>query len=245
MRLNRFYTERTNVRLGSSVKLEDSDIKHIRKVLRLSKGDQVILFNGQKEFLAELKLVTNDVVLVTIKEVLKEELHRDDMINITLYQGLLRAGKFDLIIEKCTEIGVSRIIPTEFDYSQTKVENVAHKSTRWNNLAIAASKQSNRISPLTVSEAVNFRNLKVNDFESYDATLFFTTKTPDNDLELKGLLQGKKNVAIIVGPEGGFSPEEEAKAEDLKLSKIMINKFNILRSETAAIVLSSLVKFFA
>lgn len=243
MRLNRFYTERKNIRIGSSVKLEDSDINHIRKVLRLGKGDEIILFNGEKEFLAVLKLVSSEVVLASVKEVVKEQSYEEATYNITLYQGLLRAGKFDLIIEKCTEIGVSRIVPTEFDHSQTKVENVEHKGPRWNNLAIAASKQSNRISPLTVSPAINFRSFTQEEFKNYDLVLFFTTKNPESKLSLSELVKGKANIAIIVGPEGGFSAAEENKADDLGLKKIMIDKYNVLRSETASIVLSALVKY--
>ncbi len=247
MRLNRFYTERQNLRINSSVKLPDSDIDHIRKVLRLQSGDKVIIFNGVEEYLAELKLVTREFVTAKLVELLKTEKNSTKETQVTIFQGLLRAGKFDLIIEKLTEIGIDNIIPVECEFSQTKKENAAAKVSRWSKVALAAAKQSERISLPLVLDPIDFKDiLKVkNDF---DKVLMFTLprnniKESLDAIELsKDVIGTAKNVAVLIGPEGGFSPTEHKIATENGFTLVKSSD-SVLRSETAAIVFSAIVKF--
>lgn len=248
MRLSRFFTERKNLRIGSSVKLADRDIEHIRKVLRLQKGDKVIVFNGEKEFSAILTLVKKDVVLVKLEELLKEDLEKSDRTKFTLIQGLLRAGKFDTIIEKTTELGIDNIIPTECDFSQTKVEVVERKLDRWNKLAVAAAKQSERIDVPLIYEGVVFKDLE-NLLKEFDEVIFFTIprkKIPESleSLKLSQLKPNKtaKNIAFLIGPEGGFSPREHEWAKSWNLKFVHFDG-PVLRSETASIVLTGILKY--
>src|SRR5690606_13093614 len=123
MRLNRFYTERKNITLNSSVKLQDSDIRHIRNDLRLKKGDKIVLVNGEKEFLAELRIVGREFVTAKVKKILKvEDFSEESGVDIVLFQALLRSGKFDTIIEKTTQLGIEAIVPVETDFSQMKID---------------------------------------------------------------------------------------------------------------------------
>lgn len=248
MRLNRFFTERKNLRIGSSVKLPDSDIQHIRKVLRLAKGDKVIVFNGEKEYSAVLTLVKRDVVLVKLEELLKETPIDNDEITFTLFQGLLRAGKFDTIIEKTTELGISKIIPIECDFSQSKVEVVERKLERWNKLAVSAAKQSERINVPEVAPGILFKDLEQT-LKDYDRVYFFTIprKKIEQSLEVKNLTKIKANskskkIAFLIGPEGGFSPREHEWAKNWKLEFVHFDA-PVLRAETASIVLTGLLKF--
>jgi 16S rRNA (uracil1498-N3)-methyltransferase len=248
MRLNRFFTERKNLRIGSSVKLPDSDISQIKKVLRLTKGDKVIVFNGEKEYLATLTLVSKDVVLVKLNELLNEISNQEDGVSFTLFQGLLRAGKFDTIIEKTTELGINKIVPVECDFSQSKVEVVDRKISRWSKLAVSAAKQSERIDVPTIADGVEFKNLK-EILKQYDKVYFFTIprKKIEESLESKDLIEVKANIkskkiAFIVGPEGGFSPREHEMAKKWKLKFVHYNA-PVLRAETAAVVLTGILKF--
>lgn len=248
MRLNRFFTERKNLRIGSSVKLPDSDIIHIRKVLRLKKGDKVLVFNGEKEYSAILTLVTKEVVLVKLEELLKETFEDSDKLRFTLFQGLLKAGKFDTIIEKTTELGVSSIIPVECDFSQTKVDVVERKLDRWNKLAMSAAKQSERIDVPVIENGIVFKELGA-ELKNYDRVYFFTIprkKIPES-LEVKSLTKIKANskskkIAFVVGPEGGFSPREHEWAKKWKLEFVHFDA-PVLRAETAAIVITGLMHF--
>ena len=242
MRLNRFYTERINLRVGSSIKLNDSDIQHIRKVLRLKKGDEIIIFNGEKEFLAELKLVGSEVIMAEITKKLKEEDFSDkNKVEITLFQGLLRAGKFDIILEKTTELGIDYIVPIECEFSQSKIIHAKDKIERWNKILISASKQSERIRLPSLIEPMSFKE-SLNYLKEYDIVYFFTTKKQDiKEINISPDPKIKK-VAYFIGPEGGFSPAEEKMIADLGFQSYFLSK-TILRSETAAIFGAGLLNF--
>lgn len=247
MRLNRFYTERQNLRINSSVKLSDSDVNHVRKVLRLKKGDNIIIFNGNEEYLAELKFVTREFVTAKLIKLQKAEEHNKDSKSLVVFQGLLRAGKFDLIIEKLTEIGVDIIVPVECEFSQTKKNAVITKIPRWNKIAISAAKQSERLSLPEVLPPVTFEDI-LNATDEFDLILFCTLRRQNLPESLSAenlnpdLFKGIKKVALLIGPEGGFSPKEHSTAKEKKFEFIQIGE-NVLRSETAAIVFSGIVKF--
>lgn len=248
MRLNRFYTERKNLRIGSSVKLPDSDITHIRKVLRLKKGDDVIVFNGSKEYLAKFTLVTKEVVLVKLIELIKETFEDSNELKFTLFQGLLKAGKFDTIIEKTTELGIDYVVPVECDFSQSKIDTVERKIDRWNKLALSAAKQSERISVPTIEEGIKFKELEL-ELKKYDRVYFFTIprKKITESLMVKKLQSIKgnsksKKIALMIGPEGGFSPKEHELAKLWKLEFVHYDA-PVLRAETASIAITAIMKF--
>lgn len=248
MRLNRFFTKRENLTMGSSLLLEEEDTNHIKKVLRLSKGDKVIIFNGEKEYLAELTLVSKEAVMADIKELLRQEdFSGENRVEITLIQALLRAGKFDFIIEKATEIGVDYIIPIECEYSQMKADSAAKKLERWNKLILSAAKQSERIRIPELTNVIKFNELeKV--LDEFDKVYLFTIERDSlKDIsEVKPLEKDvnkkSKNVAIVIGPEGGFSPKEHELAKKFNFEFVSIGK-NVLRAETASIVATGIINF--
>jgi 16S rRNA (uracil1498-N3)-methyltransferase len=248
MRLSRFYSERENLTIGSSVKLPDSEISHIRKALRLVKGDKIILFNGEKEFLAELTIVSKDIVKAKILELLrKADFSEEGGIEITLFQGLLRAGKMDLILKKTTELGISSIVPVECEYSQSKADKLIYKVDRWNKITIAASKQSGRIKIPEVKVPVLFQDViaQANNFD-----IFYLFTIP-NSKQSKGIVVKKlqkeplsdiHNIAYFIGPEGGFSPNEYKLAKDAGM-EICSFTDSVLTSENAAISALAILKF--
>lgn len=251
MRLNRFYTERTNLTLNSSVKLQDSDIRHIRNVLRLKKGDEIILFNGEKEFLAELKIVGREFITAKIKKLLKVEDFSDEAgVEITLFQSLIKVANWDLIVEKTTEIGVDAIVPVENDFSQVKIDYVQKKPERWSKISIVAAKQSGRVKIPEIYQPITFKEtLELKD--KFD-TIFFFTFPKDNIQESKDCVDLKeyvskagenpKSVAFYIGPEGGFSPAEHKLAKEAGFTFVKSGD-NVLRSETAAISMLSILKY--
>ena len=251
MRLNRFYIERLNLRVGSSVKLNDSDVKHIRKVLRMQKGDNIIIFNGEKEFLAVLKVVSNEAVMAELTELLKnEDFSMEDRVEITLFQSLLRAGKYDFIIEKATELGVDNIVPLEAEFSQSKKIDAERKLERWKKVVIAAAQQSERVSVPEIIPPITFKDLaelKSNFDKLYLCTIsrekIVSSLNAKDIHELSGIDKKEiKKVGFIIGPEGGFSPSEHEFASKLGIEFIKWNNM-VLRSETAAISILAVFQF--
>lgn len=243
MRLNRFYTPRTNLRDGSSLKLEDSDINHIRKVLRLSKGDEIIVFNGEKEYLAELGIVSREVVMANIVKQLREaDFSEGAKVEITLFQGLLRVGKIDDILEKTIELGVDYVVPIECEFSQMKKDTAIQKISRWNKILVSASKQSERIRLPDLIEPMTFEE-SLTHLGEFDEVYFFTT---ENSKELKKLTKNSdkklNKIACFIGPEGGFSPREHELAIQNKLEFYTLNN-SVLRAETAAIFAVGILNF--
>ncbi|MEP7103169.1 MAG: 16S rRNA (uracil(1498)-N(3))-methyltransferase [Candidatus Dojkabacteria bacterium] len=248
MRLNRFFTKRENLTIGSSILLEEEDTTHIKKVLRLSKGDKIIIFNGEKEFLAELTLVSKDAVVASIESLLRQEdFSGENRVEITLIQGLLRSGKFDFIVEKATEIGVDYIVPLEAEYSQMKADAAGKKLERWNKLALSASKQSERIRIPEITTPIKFSEISkiVDEFDK----VYLLTIDRDSLKEIsevkplsKDVNTKLKHVAVVIGPEGGFSPAEHKLAKEFGFEFVSIGK-TILRAETASIVALGIVNF--
>lgn len=250
MRVSRFYSERINLRVGSSVKLREEDSVHIRKVLRLKSGDKVILFNGEKEFEADLYLVSKDAIMARVTKVTKvEDFSGESQIEITLIQGLLKAGKFELIVEKLTEIGIDNIVPLECEYSQAKADRVLDKVDRWQRIAIASSKQSERVRIPEILVPIKFNGLK--DIKSeFDQVFVFTIPRENlissSEVEVfdKKLINEKsKHIAYMIGPEGGFSPKEHEILKELGFQFVTLPGNNILRSETAALVVGGVLRF--
>lgn len=249
MRLSRFYSERQNLREGSSIKLENADVNHIKKVLRLKAGDKIAIFNGSKEFLAELTVVSSEAVMAKILQVTKET-SEADLPKITLFQSLLRAGKFDFIIEKATELGVDFIVPMESEYSQTKIDVAEKKLSRFNKIAVTASQQSERIAVAEVLQPIKFDQLK--DLKSeFDLVIMFTIPRDRKGFteDIMSLshesfpeIKSYKNIGLLIGPEGGFSPAEHQFAFEngFKLAKF---GNTVLRSETASIAILAVMNF--
>lgn len=247
MRINRFYTERKNLRVGSSVKLNPSDIKHIRKVLRLQKGDEILIFNGEKEFRAKLKLVGNEVVMADLIEVVKEGGAESSQIELTLFQCLLRAGKFDFIVEKVSELGVNTIVPVQAEFSQMKLDAAEKKLDRWSRIAISAAKQSGRLRPVDLIPPIHFGAIKevLNEFDKI--YLFTVPKAVESKrVSIKSLKEvidkTARNVAFVIGPEGGFSPSELTLAAEWGIEFVSFGP-TILRSETSALAIASVLRY--
>jgi 16S rRNA (uracil1498-N3)-methyltransferase len=244
MRLNRFFTERKHIAVGASVKLQDSDTSHVKKVLRLSSGDEIILFNGEREYLAVLTLVTKEFVTAEVKKILRST--SDELgISITLFQGLLKGGMFDLVVEKSVELGITQIIPVECEYSQMKLDVAEHKQDRWNKISLSAAKQSERLTIPEVSSPIRLSDIDENVIKQFDQVYFFTLekgKIVTEQLPLK--IEGKR-IAYIVGPEGGFSPgEHEYLIKELDLIPYTLGG-TVLRAETASIVAGGILRFLS
>ncbi|MBP9758675.1 16S rRNA (uracil(1498)-N(3))-methyltransferase [Candidatus Dojkabacteria bacterium] len=224
---------------NSKFKIFDkSQINKIKQVLRMQSGNRIVLFDGVgTEYVCELEIVSSDVVTGNILE--KNIIEQNAKFNITLAQGFPKAGKIEEIVRMCTEVGVSNFVFFESEYSLPKVKDYKeNKIERINKIIQEATRQSERSSLPRILELTSFNNL-INKEETKTKILLSTHKEQPtvnfSEIKLKLIEDNIKEVMLIIGTEGGFSPKElhTAKEKGVIISEM---KLPILRTETAGVV---------
>ena len=220
---------------GNNVIIAGDDYRHIVKVLRFSVNDKIILF--------DIKGFEYDCV---IKEILKKELtleiihqytiDRESNLHISLFQGITKGDKMDLIVQKVTELGVNFIYPVATERSEVRNTN---KISRWQKIADESIKQCGRTKSPSVNTEIKFNELF--DIPKSDLNLIFYEN--EKSLKIKNLKNNKNinSVSILIGPEGGFSENEVRLAENNDFKSIGVGP-RILRSETASIAAITLLQ---
>jgi len=230
----RFFTKK--LPKGQIVRIEGDEARHM-KVLRLKKGDQIRLFDGTGNEITG-QIVATGPRKVEIKVITREKV-RTKGILMDLAISVPKGKRWDWLIQKATELGVGRIIPilTKRGVVLPKKEG---KSERWSRIAIEAAKQSQRATVPGITEPVKFEELL--DFtEKYDLKLI---ALPSAKQELKHALQKRrpKRILCLIGPEGGFTDEEQDKAKKRGFVPVKLGK-EILRVETAGIAMLAMIKY--
>ena len=242
--MHKFFTPKENF-INSEAKILGDDVKHLYKVLRLNEGDEVVLNNCDgEEFLAIIKSITKQEVILDIKE--KLLINNESRVKIYLFQGLPKAQKMDLIVQKGTELGVTEFIPTITERVDIKLKGDFKKLDRLNRIALEAAKQSKRTIVPKVVEPINFeealKKLKSMDLiiVPYENAEDFGVKTLFRELGDKA--NNIEKVGIIIGPEGGFETFEIDKLKENGAYIVTLGN-RILRTETAGFVTASLVNY--
>ncbi len=228
------------------ITLVGEDVKHIGNVLRKQIDDEINICNKDtsQNFLCQIIQITQENIVCKILKKLENE--TESNIDITIFQGLPKAEKMELIIQKCTELGVKTFVPVQMERCIVKLDekSEAKKIERWQKIAETAAKQSGRNSIPEVKNVINFKKI-CNLIEKYDIVLLAYENETECTLksELKKLKE-KQNlkIGVIIGPEGGI---EEHEVEELVMSgatKITLGK-RILRTETVGIVVSSIILY--
>ncbi len=249
MAIRHFFTERTKLRPHSSVKLADTEADHIRKSLKMKSGDEIILFNGENKFKAKLTLISSEAVMAEIID--KIDVQETTRPQVTLLQGIIRLPNFELALQKCTELGVDNFVPLETEFSQVQMERLDAKTARWQKIIVEACKQSERTTIPQLYAPITFEEIS-GLISEFDLVLFCTvprlvtskmaTITPISQLIVQ--IQTAKHVALLIGPEGGFSPTEHKLALEWKLPFVSLGE-GVLKAETAAIAASALVRLLS
>ena len=165
---------------------------------------------------------------------------------INILQGLPKADKMELIIQKCTELGVQEITPVNMERSIVKLnpKDETKKIQRWQKIAEVAAKQSGRDKITQINNIVKFKDI-FNVLKDYDAFLVAYEKEKENTLK-KELIKLKEvsspKVAVLIGPEGGID-DEEIKILKTNNTKIITLGKRILRTETAPLAISSIIQY--
>ena len=214
------------------------------KVLRLKAGTSVLLADGKgMEYSGVISVVGASSLEIAVDErpVTQTE---DTGPRITLYQGMPKGDKLEFIIQKCTELGVAEIVPFPASRSIAKIspERGRERLERWRRIAQEAARQSKRGTVPQVSLAANLS--EVLQRAHHSAKLLLWEEEQGNRLRktLAGF-SGPESIAILVGPEGGFTAEEAAEATAGGFIPLSLGK-RIVRTETAGIVMLSILQFY-
>ncbi len=223
-------------KVNNKIILLDSDIHHIKKVMRMNINDNIEVIYDKKLYLC--KIIDNyDIEIVN-------EINEDNELNVdvTVAIGMVKEQKFDLILQKLTELGVKEIIPLVMERSIIKLDKskIDKKVERWNSICKEASEQSKRniipkVSlPMTLNELVKL---------NYDKKLVCSVKQKDNFINK--YLQFKDEyvkMIIVIGPEGGVSDKEEEFLNNNDFISVSLGS-RVLRVETAAIYVASVINY--
>ena len=224
------------------VKLSSYRLHYIRNVLRLVKGNKIILFNGMsQEKECEIVEISNKEVAIKINKEL-EPLKESDQ-KITLIQGMPRSGVMDNIIQKVTELGIYEIYPifTEFSIIKFKEKDIKKRLDHWEKVSHSACEQSGRHTPLKINKPQKIKYF-LNEINHGDIKLVFhPSSTSLNFSEISTLKVPTKYISVIIGPEGGLSDSDLKIIIDKKFKMISLGP-RLLRVETAAISACSLIK---
>lgn len=231
--MNRFFVEQSAVKAKNIEITDKEDIKHICKVLRLGIGDKLeISDTNEFEYMTEILDVSPAMVTVRILD--KQKFAREPQIKVTLYQGVPKRGKMETIIQKSVELGVYAIVPVFTERTVvTEKHGFEKKLDRWNRISAEAVKQCKRGIVPKVRKSMSFNEM-LDDLAQYDLILFPYEDESEISIKdvLRNLKERRENIAVIIGPEGGFA-EEEARAIVAAGGKSVSLGKTILRTETA------------
>ncbi len=244
----RFFVKNEQVK-ESTIEIIGEDIKHIKNVLRKQIGDDIEICDkdSKKSYICEIEKIGDKNILTKI---IKELQSNDNKIKVDIYQGLPKADKMELIIQKSVELGANAIIPVSMKRCVVKItsKDEMKKITRWQKIAESAAKQSGRN---TIPEIRNIINIeKVTQLiKEYDSVIVAYENEKSNTikhelLNLKEKIETNNNIkiALVIGPEGGL---EEKDVELLKQNgaKIVTLGNRILRTETVALNVLSIIMY--
>ena len=231
--MSRFFTDSQNIG-DEFIRIKDrQDIKHMTKVLRLKEGDTVeISDSSQWEYQAEIDEIFEDEVILKITD--RQKFAREPEIQVTLFQGIPKAGKMETIIQKCVELGVGAVVPVFMDRTVVVEKgNFGKKIERWQKVSDEAVKQCRRGRIPEVRNQVKFKEA-LEELKKADLVLFPYENESGYSIKdcLRNLEKKPETIGIIIGPEGGFSDSEVELLDSIHAERVTLGK-TILRTETA------------
>ncbi|KXZ40086.1 16S rRNA (uracil1498-N3)-methyltransferase [Alkalithermobacter thermoalcaliphilus JW-YL-7 = DSM 7308] len=241
--MDRFFVDASNIDIDKGICIiEGEDVKHISKVLRYGVKDKIeVCDKNNNEYICEIIDITKTDV--TLKILQKVSINREPNVKLTVYQGLPKGQKLDIIIQKLTEIGVSEIVLVTTKRSVAKIDEKKEdkKLDRWQRIAYEAAKQSKRgiipkiKGPLTLKQSLE-------DMKNNDINIVAYENESEN--KLKNIIKNinVSSIGIFIGPEGGFDEEEIEKLKSENVKCVGLGP-RILRTETASIVLASILLY--
>ena len=231
MRVSRFFQE-GEIQVGEVIALTQANHRHAVQVLRLKLGDSLILFNGKSgEYSAKVSATDKRNSQVVVEEY--DPVDRESSLAITLILANIKPDKMDYAIQKAVELGVTTIQPmyTKRSVIKLKSNRLEKKILHWQGVMIAACEQSGRTAIPEIKEPCDFEEI----FSKFAGTTQISMLPgSSNKIQELELGENSNEVSLIIGPEGGFSDDEEQIMQSNKVQSVNFGK-RILRAETAVV----------
>lgn len=226
------------------VTIRGNDVNHIKNVLRMKAGEELLVSNGlDRDYFCQIETITGEEIKAKI---LQEDFAGTELpTELYLFQGLPKADKMELIIQKAVELGVKEIIPVATKRCVVKLDDKkeASKLKRWQAISESAAKQSRRMIIPEISPVMTFKEA-INRASTFDMGIIPYENFKDME-ETRNILKGvgkAMKIGIFIGPEGGFEESEIQYAMDNGIKPISLGK-RILRTETAGLAILSVLMF--
>lgn len=218
--------------------LTGEDHNHLAFSLRSRVGDELTIVSGGIDYIAEITKITKSETIAVIKE--KRRNISEPETQVTLFFGTMKGDRNDFVVQKCTELGVKKMVPFISDYSSVRAEAI--KSERLCKIAKEAAKQSGR-GQIPCVNKVSALNDLYDELSEYDLVIFPYER--ESERTLRSVFSRKtdyKNIAIVIGSEGGFSEEEANCIIEGGASCVTLGE-RILRAETACVAVTAVVMY--
>lgn len=240
----RFYVSADQL-AEKEVFISGGDVNHIKNVLRLEVGDWIVACDGNgTDYVSRIQSICSDEVVASIEKV--QPTGTELPVRITLFQGMPKKDKLELIIQKAVELGACEIVPVMTKRTVVKLseeKKINKRLERWQSIAYAAAKQCDRGSIPTVHKPVSYEEaLAMADQLDYNVIPYELQTGMEEARKIVDQACKQRSLGIFIGPEGGFEPEEVESAMTRNIHPMTLGK-RILRTETAGMALLSILMF--
>lgn len=240
----RFYVSADQL-AEKEVFISGGDVNHIKNVLRLEVGDWIVACDGNgTDYVSRIQSICSDEVVASIEKV--QTTGTELPVRITLFQGMPKKDKLELIIQKAVELGACEIVPVMTKRTVVKLseeKKINKRLERWQSIAYAAAKQCDRGIIPTVHKPVSYEEaLAMADQLDYNVIPYELQTGMEEARKIVDQACKQRSLGIFIGPEGGFEPEEVERAMTRNIHPMTLGK-RILRTETAGMALLSILMF--
>ena len=242
--MNQFFVDTSQIQ-DKKIVITGKDVNHIKNVLRMKIGEEVSISNGEdgKEYRGIIKEFLDDEVICDLAFVKEDGVELPS--KVYLYQGLPKADKMELIIQKAVELGVYEIIPVATKRAVVKLDEKKSKSkiARWQAISESAAKQSKRAIIPKVADVLSFKEALKDCQKAHVKVIpYELAEGMEKTKEIISGLKPGQDVAIFIGPEGGFEETEINAAMEAQITPVTLGK-RILRTETAGFTILSWIMY--
>jgi 16S rRNA (uracil1498-N3)-methyltransferase len=240
----RFYASPENIN-GATVSLSVDETHHLIHVLRMTPGDEAFVFDGRgNEYKCRFGVVTANRAQLEITEALSNPV--ESTLQLTLAQALAKGDKFDFIVQKATELGVTRIAPLLTRYAEVRLDDqqAARRLERWRRLALEALKQCGRRKLVEISPprtVARFLSDEISPLQTQPALLLFSERGGVALEDALAQTSMPRPVVALIGPEGGWADDELHLLIEHGATPVTLGQ-RVLRTETAAVVAITLIQ---
>lgn len=238
--MHKFFTEAIS---REQARITGDDVRHAWKVLRLKAGDEVLVNDlAGTDYLGRIAAIDKTEVLVDLLE--KSPTSNESPLEITVFQGLPKGQKMDLVCQKLSELGARRLVPMITHRVVPEVRHEYRKLDRLRRIALEAGKQARRSVILEVAEPVELTQL-AEELNSLDLVI-----VPYEEMSGRGIasleeqIRQASRIGVVVGPEGGFEPDEIQWLKERGTAIVTLGP-RILRTETCALTVASILQYLA